>query len=535
MIAYQQALKKGKRASKKFKLVLVGAEGAGKTSCAHSLLGKKFEPQQPSTVGAAVNTCTADRMFATKWKQIALDHQLKQLPKQFKHELKSCMSKVSSTEEPAEVEKEKVASFVQLEKSKPVEQEDKIPDELATKVQEVVDTQEIHDGDVQIIILDLGGQEIYYHVHFLFLAQEDVVFLAFDASKDLDEPVICRQRLTRFQDKIKTRGMQTNIQTIEILMQSVYSHCGKDVDGKVYISKRIPTIILVATHSKHLSVQQKNAITKKIFQRFSGRPFMNHLPRSRSEAIFFVDNSDRDPKVFEALQAVALKAAEHTISEECPISYLQFELEILEKSQSRAVISKQEALAIAEKSGLQGNLTEVLNHYTLKGILLHYPEVKSLQNEVFVCPQEVSDMISSVVSTHNCEPSSAELQGACDRYDSYGLLEEDLLDDMLKSAKRCKDKNTILGFLERFYLGVEVSRDTKFAEEDTSYETPANGRVFLVPSMLVYNAEEVPNRQKGEIILSYHFPDKFVPENVFCHVLVSLVSWCKLQCHHVHR
>ena len=537
MLAYQQAFKNGKRRSNKFKIVLVGAEGAGKTSTAHSLLGKKFQPQQPSTIGAAVNTCTADRFFATKWKQITLEHQLEQLPKQFKHELKVYMSKLP-TEKPSSVEEEKVDSTMQSEKQpQPPEYhpEEKIPDELASKVQEVVDTQEIHNGDVQIIILDLGGQEVYYHVHFLFLAQEDVVFLAFDASKDLDQPVICRQRLTRFQEKVEARGMQTNIQTIEILMQSVYSHCGKPVDGKIYISNRIPTIILVATHCKGLSLQQKNAITKKIYQTFAGRPFMDHLPRSLSEAIFFVDNSDRDPDVFKALQIVALNAAAPTIAEECPISYLQFEVDILKESQSRAVITKQEASTIAEKAGLQGTLMEVLNHYTLKGTLLYYPEVEALQNEVFVSPQEVSDMVSSVISTHNCVPSSAELQLACDRYDSFGLLEEKLLDDMLKSAGRYKVKSVILGFLEKFYLAVKVSKDTKFAEEEEFYETPKVGRVFLVPSMLVYNTEEVPVKRKGDIILTYHFPDRFVPENFFNQILVNTVSWCKLQNHHIHR
>ena len=536
VVAYQKALKKGKRRSNKFKIVLVGAEGAGKTSTAHSLLGKDFEPQQPSTVGAAVNTCTADRFFATKWKQITLDHQLKQLPNQFKQELKLCMSKISTEEaelpRPEEVGSSKQPEMNTQPKFLPPE---KIPEELVAKVQEVVETQEIHDGDVQIIILDLGGQEIYYHVHFLFLAEEDVVFLTFDASKDLDEPVICRQRLTRFQEKIKTRGMQTNLETIEILMQSVYSHCGKVVVGQVYISNRIPTIILVATHSKSLSLQEKNRIIRKIYQKFAGRPFMDHLPRSRNEAIFFVDNSERSPKMFEALQAVALKAAAPTIAEECPISYLQFETEILKESQRRAVISQQEALVIAENAGLQGSLMEVLNHYTLKGTLLYYPEVESLQNEVFVSPQEVSDMITSVISTHNCEPSSADLQLACDRYDSYGLLEEKLLNDMLKSADRYKDKRIILGFLEKFYLAVEVSRDTKFAEEEENYETPTSDRVFLVPSMLVYNTEAVPIQRKGDITLSFHFPDKFVPENVFNQVLVNLVSWCKLQGHHVHR
>ena len=536
VVAYQKAFKKGKRRSNKFKIVLVGAEGAGKTSTAHSLLGKKFEQQQPSTVGAAVNTCTADRFFATQWKQITLDHQLKQLPNQLKHELKSCISKMS-TEEAELPRPGEVSSSMQPDNKSQAESTppEIIPEELVAKVQEIVETQEIHDGDIQIVILDLGGQEIYYHVHFLFLAQEDVVFLTFDASKDLDEPVICRQRLTRFQDKVETRGMQTNLQTIEILMQSVSSHCGKFVGGKVYISNRIPTIILVATHSKSLTLQQKNAISKKIYQKFTGRPFMDHLPRSKNEAIFFVDNSDGDPKVFEALQAVTLKAAEPTIAKEAPISYLQFEADVLKESQKRAVISKQEALAIAQKAALQNDLMEVLNHYTLKGTLLYYPEVESLQNEIFVLPQEVSDMISSVISTHNCEPSSTDLQRACDRYDSFGLLEENLLDDMLKSADRYKDKTTILGFLEKFHLAVEVSRDTKFAEEDASYETPTSNRVFLVPSMLVYNTEVVPVKREGDMVLSFHFPDKFVPENVFNQVLVNLVSWCKLQGHHVHR
>jgi len=351
VIAYQKAFKKGKKKNNKFKIVLLGAEGAGKTSTAHSLLDKAFQPQQPSTVGAAVNTCTADRIFATKWKQVALDHQLKHIPKQFNQELKSCMSKL--TKEP-----ENAASSIQEETGTPTypkeavqpvnAPEEMIPDELVTKIQEVVDTQEVHDGDVQIIILDLGGQEIYYHVHFLFLAQDDIVFLAFDASKDLDDPVVCRQRLTRYKVKAETRGMQTNLQTIEIMMQSVYSHCGKAVDGRMFISNRVPTIILIATHSKGLSPQQKDAVISKIYQSFIGRPFMDHLPRSQSEAIFFIDNEDRDLEVFEALQRVALKAAAPTIAEECPISYLQFEVDILKESQSKAVISREAASTIAD-------------------------------------------------------------------------------------------------------------------------------------------------------------------------------------------
>ena len=532
--AYQQALKKGKKVSNKFKIVMLGAEGAGKTSSVHSLLNKAFQKNQPSTVGAAVNTCTAERIFAATWKQVEIQHQLEHLPKQFKSKLKCFV--LQTPEESLDQTPDEPAASIPREKEAPQEHfPEEISHEIVAKIQEVVDTQEVHNDDIQITILDLGGQEIYYHIHFLFLAEEDVVFIAFNALQDLDQPVVCRQRLTRFQKKVETRGMQTNLQTIEMLMQSVYSHCGKDVDGKIYASNRIPTIVLIATHSKDLSTQQKNAIVSIFFESFEGKPFMDHLPRSTKEAVFFVDNSARDPQVFEALQAVALKAAAPTIAKECPISYLQFEIDILKESQSKAVISKQEALAIAEKAGLQDNLMEVLNHYTLKGTLLYYPEVESLQNEVFISPQEVSDLVSSVISTHNCEPSSAKLQKVYRRYDEFGLLEEDLLDDMLQAVGRYKDKGTILGFLQKFYLAVEVSRDTKFDKEKESYSLPKSGRVFLVPSMLIYNPKAVPVAQKGDIILSHHFPDLFLPENVFNQVLVKMVSWCNQHDHHVHR
>ena len=58
---------------------MLGAEEAGKTSTVYSLLGKEFHSKQPSTVGAALNSCTVDRIYATHWKQNELHYQLDQL------------------------------------------------------------------------------------------------------------------------------------------------------------------------------------------------------------------------------------------------------------------------------------------------------------------------------------------------------------------------------------------------------------------------------------------------------------------------
>jgi len=242
VIAYQQALKKGQRKANKFKIVMLGAEGAGKTSSVHSLLNQTFQQRQPSTVGAAVNRCTAKRIFAAKWKQVEIQHQLEYLPKQFNNKLKCFMYPEESLKQSPDQSVASMSRVKELHHSMPRKKEtpqeyfsEEITQEIAAKVQEMVSTQEVHD-DIQITILDLGWQEIYYHIHFLFLAEEDVVFIAFKASEDLDQPVVSRQCLTRFQKKVETRGMQTNLQTIEMLMQSVYSHCGKDVNQEVYSS-----------------------------------------------------------------------------------------------------------------------------------------------------------------------------------------------------------------------------------------------------------------------------------------------------------
>ena len=176
LLAYQLAKKTGTRKSNQLKLVMLGAEGAGKTSSMESLLDKKFTENQASTVGANVNCCLTDRLFVSSWKQIEIAEQLAKLPKLHKSSVKKLMPEIST-----KVDSELSSSSQEVEV---------IPDIVAAHVEEVVNAKEVSDGDVRIVILDLGGQEIYYEIHFLFLAPEDIVLLTCDASKGFDQPVI---------------------------------------------------------------------------------------------------------------------------------------------------------------------------------------------------------------------------------------------------------------------------------------------------------------------------------------------------------
>ncbi|XP_065912071.1 uncharacterized protein [Dysidea avara] len=518
--AYLQAAQKGTRAANQLKLVMMGAEGAGKTSTVGSLLDKQFQKNQESTIGAAVDRCFIDRILVSKWKQIEMELQSQELPKLYKTEMKDRISKITKS-----LGDKQVPASIQQEE---------VPQELVTKVKEVVEAKEVSCGDVRIIILDLGGQEIYYEVHFMFLSPEDVVLMTFDASKGLKQTVVCRQRLDRFKAKVATRGMQTNLEVLETLFLSVYSHCGASVKG--YISNRIPTILMIATHAKDLTDQQKQDIIVEFYKAFEGRPFLDHLPSDRSDAFHFIDNEARECEVFTAVKQIIVKASTATIQKQCPISYLQFESGLLQISESKSIITRQEAIDIARGAGVEKDrVTELLLHYSYKGVLLFYPDMPSLQDVVFVDPQEVSDLVSSVISTHDCQPSSSNLQLACVRYDTYGLLEEALLDDILKRCGRLQQKEVILGLLKKFDLAVEVPVNTKFIDEDDSYVTPKSGKVFVVPSMLVYNKRKVYQKKADDVVVLYHYPDKFIFETVFNHVIVKTVQWCNKEGHCVRR
>ena len=510
-MAYEAAMKEGSESSNQFKLVTLGAEGAGKTSSVNTLLNLPFKPNQESTVGASVNSCTIDMHLASsKWKKITAAFQVTEIPKQYKREVK------------AAVYSKPVKPVVSEHSAQP------IPQEVINEVKEIITSKEEipQDGHIRIVIFDIGGQEVYYDVHFLFLAIEDVALLVFDCSKGLDDPVISRHRTGRFGEKIATRGMQSNIETIELLLHSVYSRGQTAPPGS--ISPRVPVVIMLGAHAEGLSDEEQELMVQKICQRFDGKPFLEHLPLLKKEAFHFLANSNPNPKSVEHLRSTVLKAAELVIATKRPISYLKFEGKILEKIQQAEVrLSRADAIDIARGSGVEGEqaVDALLRYFANKGILLYYPEVKSLKNDIFISPQEVSDLVCAIITTHECQPPTAKLQQSYRRYNQYALLEEVLLNFILQQFGRSKDKEVLLGLLDKFNLAAEVPPNTKFSHE-ISVPSSCSSKVFVVPPLLVYDNKVPYCKQDGDIVVQYYFPDGFLPEYIFNQLLVKTIQWC---------
>ena len=510
ILAYAKALKEGSECSNQFKLVTLGAEGAGKTSSINTLLNLPFQPNQASTIGTSVNSCSVDTHLASsKWQKLTAMYRVTEIPKQYRREVKAAMSSVPvDPVTPAPV--------------KPV------PQEVIDEVKAVIANKEEipPDGHIRIVIFDIGGQEVYYDVHFLFLAIEDVALLVFDCSKDLDDPVISRHRTGRFGEKIATRRMQSNIETIELLLHSVYGRGQEAPKGSV--SPRVPVVIMLGAHAENISIEMQELIIQTIYQRFDGKPFLKHLPRLKEEAFHFLANSNPDPKSVEHLRCTVLKAAELVIATKRPISYLKFEGKILERTlQAQVRLSRADAVDMAKNAGVEGEqeVDDLLQYFTNKGVLLHYPEVQSLKNEVFISPQEVSDLVCSVITTHECKPDTADLQQSYLRYNHTAILEEALLNFILLQFGRSKDKGVVLGLLNKFNLVTEIPADTRFFHEINAPRSTSS-KLFIVPPLLVYDKMVPYCKQDGDIIVQYCFPDRFLLESVFNQVLVKIIQWC---------
>ena len=408
-----------------------------------------------------------------------------------------------------------------------------IPQEVLDEVKAVMTSKEEipQDGHIRIVIFDIGGQEVYYDVHFLFLAIEDVALLVFDCSKGLDDPVISRQRTGRFGEKISTRGTQSNIETIELLLHSVYSRGQTAPEGS--ISPRVPVVIMLGAHAEDVSIEDQELIIQTIYQRFDGKPFLEHLPQLKEEAFHFLANSKPDSKSVNHLRATIVKAAELVITAQRPISYLKFEGKILGKLQQAEVrLSRADAFDIAKDAGIEGEqaVDALLRYFTNKGILLYYPEVRSLKSEIFISPQEVSDLVCAVITTHDCQPHTANLQRSYCRYNQYALLEEPLLNFILLQSKRSKDKEVLLGLLDKFNLATEVPSNIRFSHE-IGKPGSNTSKVFIVPPLLVYDDMVPYHKQNNDIVIQYYFPDGFLLESVFNQLLVKTIQWC---CKHKH-
>ena len=395
-----------------------------------------------------------------------------------------------------------------------------------------------------INIWDFAGQAVFQHTHGVFVSDEVVCLIVFDASLSLDE--VPERRYPH--DHTPRR---TVLQTICYWMELISSRVSKLSNSDKDQSVRLPTFILVGTHidKLHPDINKAQDIAFKkfipLFQKeLVGKPYSLHIAGSKkgnlmfkkgSPSLFFICNKQemRIPAVINKLKQVVMQSASIT-RQTRPTRYVEAErkLMLLSTQEKIYVIGLGELSEVAKACGLpkeQEELCKLTRYLHHKGALLHYQDVPSLSSTIILSPHWMAKLLTYVLTTLTCQPTDPQLSVYAKRRHKEGLLEEELIDWSVEQFNESEAPENqietnlrgvpVVELFVKFLLIVDITQSSLAGKKSRG----EGKRLFLVPHLLPF--EVLPPSTAASIKFLFYFPGHFIPDNLVDQLIVKCARW----------
>ena len=390
-------------------------------------------------------------------------------------------------------------------------------------------------------IWDFAGQQVFQHTHGIFVSEEVVCLIVFDAGLALDE--LPERRYPN--DRTPRR---TVLETICYWMELISCRVSKPSTSDSDLSILLPTFILVGTHTDKLSLNiyiAQDLCFKKFLPIFRselvGKPFSDHIAGSKnnqlfevgSPSLFFICNKQRDSVVVKAIRETVMQAASITRKTR-PTRYVEIErkLMLLSSQDQVGVVGFDEIAKVAKSCGLSTDKDELLKmtqYFHHKGTLLHFHNVPSLFSTIILSPHWLTKLLTYILTSLACQPTHPPLAIYAEKRQNEGLLEEELIHWTVEQFNKSEsDCNRIIANLRglpiielftKFQLIVDVTQSSI-----ADYRRRGDGkRLFLVPHLLPF--EEVLPSKNFSFKILYKFPAHFIPDNLVDQLIVKCAQW----------
>ena len=535
--AYSLALKDGKAQASSVSIYILGQERSGKTCMVASLLGDKFE-ENAATQGADIDVCT---IFTSHWSRV----EKKKMPKELQ-KLYHCKLKVTA-EIKITAEQKKPALKAQ-NKQQLLESLPELPKAVKADLEQAKTAVLVDEDGINAIIWDFAGQSVYYGLHSMFLKEDNVAMIVFDASQDLQDPTKGRGSHRDPYTQKSINPTTTGYESVCYWLKSIHSICRKDGTALGAKSKFVPTVVLVATHidligDKAAILKRRDQIIDQLFLALRGKPFANHLAgiedglrEALEKNCFFISNKIRDPQQLNRLRLLLVEASQYIASRQHPVVYLNIERNLL--SLTKVVISTGEFHSVAVDSGFfalpdSPEFKGALVHFHCKGTVLHFPQAESLKDVVVLSPDWLTKLFAYIIVAHPYKLGfDRDLQ--FERLKNQGILEEDFIAYMVGKFNKEQGKfglpltsKQAIEFAQLFGFVTEVNRSTFFLEEEEQPPDSEN-KVFIVPPMLPLKLPDdvqLPTDDDPRArIVYYKFSEGFIPLMVFYQMLGACIE-----------
>ena len=535
--AYSLALTEGKAQSSSVSIYVLGQQSAGKTCLVASLLGDKFE-ENAATQGADIDVCT---IFASQWSRV----EKKKIPKQLQKRY-HCKLKVTAE---IKITAERRQPLLKAQnKQQLLESLPELPEAVKADLEQAKTAVLIDEDGINAIIWDFAGQSVYYGLHSMFLKEDNVAMIVFDASQDLHEAAKGRSGLKDPYTQKSINPITTGYESVCYWLKSIHSICRKDGAVLGAKSKFVPTVFLVATHIDLIGdgeaiARRRQEIIDQLFLALRGKPFAKHLAgiedglrEALEKNCFFISNKVRNQKELDQLRALLAEASQYIVNRQHPVVFLNIEKHLL--SLTKMVISIVEFHSIAKDSGFFAELQSAefkgaVAHFHSKGTILHFPQAESLKDIIVLSPDWLTKLFAYIIVAHPYKPGwDYDLQ--FDRLKNQGILEEDFIVYMVEKFNKEQGKFGIpltasqaIEFAQLFGFITEVNSDTYFLEED--YQPPASkNKVFIVPPMLPLKLPcdiQLPKDNDSQVrIVYFKFSEGFIPLMVYYQMLGACID-----------
>ena len=535
--ALSLALKNGVANSSSVTIYVLGQGSVGKSCLVTSLLGGKFE-ERIATQGADVDVC---KIFASKWSRVEKSKMPKRLKRMYHSKLKVTAQITISAEQ-----KQPVLNAP--DKQELLDSLPELPEAVKADLEQAKTAVLIDEDGINAVIWDFAGQSVYYGLHSMFLKENNVAMIVFDASQPLQGSAKGRGSHKDPYTQKSINPTTTGCESVCYWLQSIHSICRKDGKPLSAISKCVPTVILVATHidligDSEAVEMKKREIIDQLFLALKGKPFarhlagiMNGLREALEKNCFFISNKVPDQEELDRLRLLLVEASRYITNTQHPIVYINIEQKLL--SLNKTAISTAEFQNIAQDSGFftkpdSIELKGALAHFHQKGTILHFPNATSLKDLVVLLPDWLTKLFSYVIVAHPYK-FECDHDTQFERLRDHGILNEEFVTFMINKFNEEQVKfglplstKQAIEFAQLFGFIAEVNSTTYFLEE--MHQPPVSEkRVFIVPPMLPLKLPEdmkLPDDKDPQArIVYFQFSEGFIPLMIYYQMLGACID-----------